>query len=182
MIKNVFEKLKKAKKAEDHRKLKAQLMDLLSGVETMEELKEVFAKDGAELSEPEAERLFQLLQHTRQLKKVTLDIDELTLVNGGGKFTPQDAFGPDGWLDKEDGVYRFRNKLYYRGRGFYIKALDGCAGPENGFCWFNDACDDSSNVYDAEYDGFYGDTRTDIDPARMSEAFINGEITGGEDF
>ena len=58
-------------------------MDLLSGVETMEELKEVFAKDGAELSEPEAERLFQLLQHTRQLKKVTLDIDEFTLVNGG---------------------------------------------------------------------------------------------------
>lgn len=27
-----------------------------------------------------------------------------------------------------------------------------------------------------------GDERTDIDPAFMSAAFINGEITGGEDF
>ena len=27
-----------------------------------------------------------------------------------------------------------------------------------------------------------GDERTDINPAFMSEAFINGEITGGEDF
>lgn len=31
-------------------------------------------------------------------------------------------------------------------------------------------------------DDWYGDERTDIDPAFMSAAFINGEITGGEDF
>ena len=30
--------------------------------------------------------------------------------------------------------------------------------------------------------GAGGDERTDVDPACMSEAFINGEITGGEDF
>ena len=147
MIKEIYSELKTARKAEDHQRLTAQMIELLSGVKTTEELKEAFAKDGMELSNPEAERLFQQLEHARRLAKTSVDMDELTLVNGG--FNPIYDYGPDGWVNQKLGIYRYKNILYHRQKGkFYIKAIDGCACTEDGWCWSDDSCTFSNNNYD----------------------------------
>ena len=184
MLKKVFEKIKKAKDAEEYNRLNAQMMDLLSDVETIEQLKEVCTKEGMELSDEHAERMFEKLQHMRENKKSVLDMDELSLVSGGAPdWMMYPAVGPDEWIKHPSeggfGVYRYNNRLYKRGNIFYVRALDGCASTEDGWCWVNDSCNAQWNIYDELYDG---DERTDIDPANMTAAFINGEITGGEDF
>lgn len=42
----------------------------------------------------------------------------------------------------------------------------------------------NNNLQNVRYDYYsrWGDERDNVNPACMSEAFINGEITGGEDF
>ena len=176
MIKELFEKLKTTNNPEEYNSLSAQMLDLLSDVKTAEQLKEVYAKDGLELSDQEAERMFEELSHVRKMKRNPLDTAELSLVSGGGE--AYDQHGPDGWLPEERGVYRYKNKVYHRGGKFRIRELDHCAKTEDGWCWWNDACE----VAFYYYDRLAGDGRTDIDPDRMSDDFINGVITGGEDF
>ena len=175
-----FNGINTTKNTEEYDQLKAQMMDLLSDVETIEQLKETFAKDSVELSDGEAERMFEKLKHARQIKKVPLNLEELSLVSDGLENTADDSEEIDGWVG--DGIYRYNKRLYCRGQGFYIRALDGCASTEDGWCWVNDSCNAQWNIYDYEYGISSGDDRTDIDPARMNAAFINGEISGGEEF
>ena len=179
MIKEVLEKLKSAEKAEDYNRFSIQLADLLSDVKTTEQLKEAFAKDGAELSDQEAERLYEELTHVRKMRKNPLEMEDLILVSGG-EFQPEaPREGPDGWVPEIRGVYRYNNQLYNRGNGYYIKEIDGCTrSSDDSWCWRNDWC----KAWDSVYNNVYGDERTDIDPGRMSDDFINGVITGGEDF
>jgi hypothetical protein len=174
MIKEILEKMKNATGEEEHERLSKQMMDLLSDVKSPAQLKEAYSGDGLELSDEEAERLFHQLAHVREMKKKPMNIEELNLVSGGAM---PDQYGPDGWAGKN--IYRYKNTLYRRGNGYYIRALDKCAKTEDGWCLGkNDTCFYNYNVYD----DIVGDERTDIDPGRMSNDFINGLITGGEDF
>ena len=179
MIKEVFKKLKKAENPKEYNSLSAQMLDLLSDVKTAEQLKEVYDGDGLELSDQEAERLYEELTHVRKMRKNPLDAEDLILVSGG-EFQPEaPREGPDGWVPEIRDVYRYKNQLYNRGKGYYIKELDGCTrSSDDSWCWRNDWC----KAWDSVYDNVYGDERTDIDPGRMSDDFINGVITGGEDF
>jgi DNA gyrase/topoisomerase IV subunit A len=180
MIKKLLKKMKVTDNAKEYNKLTAQMIDLLSDVESVEQLKEACAKDGVNLNDQEAVRMYEQLVHARQIKKRPIDMEELILVNGGAAdWLMYPAVGPDGWV-KEGEVYRKNNKLYKRGYSvFRMYEEDGCHSTHDGWCWFDDSCHASYYIYDEIYNG---DERTDIDPDRMSDAFINGMITGGEDF
>ena len=176
MVKEVYEKMKTTEDAEERGKLKAEFLNLLSDVETPDQMKAVFAKDGLKMSDEEAERLYEQLVHVRKSRKTPMDMEEFILVSGGLPEYPRK--GPDGWVDPGR-VYRKNNQLYKRGYNYRIKPDDGCHSSASFPCWNDDECFYFYYCYDIIYTG---DEREDIDPGRMSDDFINGTITGGEDF